>query len=1056
VKINFDKKTTIFFLCLFLVVGLIFYFSSKRLVLLKGLFRRPPAYETVIKTPQFEVRKIQNSLIPFQNDIPYGVFEKKQAHAYRDLGGLWKSERVEVDQRLTLKERTPGVVKKIEQESEGRFKVGYNDKTWQDKKIPGMENSPPDPYQGCVWYRREFDLGQEDKGKVVKLSFEGANYVTDVWINGRWAGAHEGGYLPFSFEVTDYLNYGNSNTIAVRVDNIPWIPHRIIVPEDKEVNDKDIIPYKTSDWWNAGGITRDVYLEIMPPINIVRADVKTKIQDNNRVQLLIDAVVFNDSRRTERVDLELKIFKAKIDESNILSLDAKEITDFNQKVAGPVNEEGIILLPKEAKSIQFTLEVDKDKALFWHPDTPHLYILGVSLSSQKEKIGSFYTQFGIREIKVDNENCKLLLNGQPIFLRGVARHEVFPYTQERYKGIEGIYEDLLMIKKLNSNFLRTGHYPNHPATYLLSDRVGLLVWEEIPVFWFDGPQFDLQRTEKKIAKQMWLEMIYRDYNRPSIIIWSSCNESTAADKEQRLLYLEDMYETAGLIDGTRLVVQSAVGDDLQDYTHEVNDLVGITSYHGIFYSDDYYADTSAALDTYHAFHPDKPILLTEFGIWSEKDMSNAQKQVMVAQDTYEAARKKDFVAGVTWWCMFDWHTMISEPQSMGLVTWDRQRYKTAYYMVQRLYGKELGGLAVSLDAPPPGTRLQGEVDFTYSVKNAEELESIVIFLGEKEYKRFPVDTIKQTITVDTTNLEEGLHDLRVVAKQRDGLSVSSYSTLLVDNIDLPPEVALLNVENGDSVFYKKPIVVRATDDRVLEKVSFRVGDSRYRPMEHMGFDYYLATFDASVYPDGSVQSIEVKAEDVGGNETVRKLNFQIDKKPGIAVSLPFDHDWISYQENPRDADDFYNFPAEFLPESNSWFIHNGKERVKFKFPDKEAGKDNNVECRGQLVRVPAGQYRKVHFLATMHDGSGVHQIALNYRGRPSVMKPLVLSDWWVGNAHYGEEVAFLLPYHHQFGAKKKPTVGIYVQTLESDPNKILESITFPINPRVHIFAITLE
>jgi len=1058
-KINFNNKKTIFFLiCLLfiiaIVVTLVLSFCSERCIFVSYEPIKPIKYETVIKTPQFEVRKIHDSLIPFQNGIPYGSSEKKEGHSYIDLSGIWKKERVNVDHKLTLQERTLQVIEELKKESNDRFKVDYNDKNWQDKEIPGMENSPPDRYQGGVWYRRKFNVPRKYKGKTIKLSFEGANYFTDVWINGKWVGAHEGAYIPFSFDVTDYLNYGRSNIIAVRVDNIPWLPHQIIFPEDKEVNDKNIVPYKTGDWWNAGGITRDVYLEVMPKVNIVRADVRTKIDDNNRVQILIDVVIYNDSRRKEEVNLELNIFDTKIDKSNVLSLDAKDITDFSRLIAGPINKEKIILLPKEAKNIHFNTWIDRKEVSFWHPDNPHLYTLGVSLSKQK-KIDSFYTQFGIREIKVDSKNCRLLLNNEPIFLRGVARHEVFPNTSggEKYEGVKGIYEDMLMIKELNANFLRTTHYPNHPATYILADRIGLLIWEEIPVFWFDGPQFELQRTKRKIAKQMWLEMIYRDYNRPSIIFWSTCNECGA--QEERRRFIKDLYDIAYKVDGTRLVVQSAAGNDLSDATHEVCDIIGITSYYGVFYGKDYYQDTKEAMKQLHQFLPEKPILLTEFGIWSEADLSNVQTQVMVAQDTYEAISKEDFVCGVTWWCMFDWHTMISEPQTMGLISWDRQKYKPVYFILQRLYGKRIGDMVVSLEGPAEETHLQGSVDFTYSIKNAKDLEEIVVFLDGKEYKKISIDTTEQVITIDTTKLKEGFHDLLLTARQHDGLTISDYNSFLVDNIDEAPTVAL-NIKDGASIFYKKTIVAEARDDRNINGVYFRVNGGSYIPMEYMGFDCYLTKFDVSTYPDNSIQSIEVKARDSGGNETVCKLNVYVDKKPAIAVSLPFNHDWISYQTNPRDADDFYNYPAEFLPESNSWFIYNGEKKIKFKFGDKKDGKDNNVECRGQVVRVPAGRYRKIYFLAAMHNGNQVHQITLNYKNHPSVKKPFGLSDWWMGNAHFKEEVAFLFPYHHELGQKKRPRVGLYVQTVESEPDKILESITFPINAKVHIFAVTLE
>ncbi|GAG01783.1 unnamed protein product, partial [marine sediment metagenome] len=266
-------------------------------------------------TPQFSVNRIGDSLVPFQNNIPFSSYERKEKHAYLNLAGIWKKERTECDHRLTLLKRTPDIIKRLQQESQERFQENYDDSSWLDKEIPGMENSPPDRYQGCVWYRREVDIPKDHRGKFIKLVFEGANYFTDVWVNGQWVGAHEGGYTPFSFDITDYVEYGASNTLALRIDNIPWLPMRIMTPEDEKVNDKNIVPYKTCDWWNAGGITRDIYLEVIPNLNIVRADVKTKIFDEQKAELLVDVVLYNHSPKKQNCNLELTVFDTKIDES---------------------------------------------------------------------------------------------------------------------------------------------------------------------------------------------------------------------------------------------------------------------------------------------------------------------------------------------------------------------------------------------------------------------------------------------------------------------------------------------------------------------------------------------------------------------------------------------------------------------------------------------------------------------------------------------------------------------------------------------------------------------
>ena len=136
----YQKLTLTLLVCLFISAALIFNFYSKRLSSLR-------AHKVIIKTPQFEVRKIQDSLIPFQNGIPYGGFERKDKHIYLDLGGKWKKKRINCDHELTLSKRTPGVIKTIEKKSSGYYKKNFDTSGWKNKEIPGMENPPPDRYQ---------------------------------------------------------------------------------------------------------------------------------------------------------------------------------------------------------------------------------------------------------------------------------------------------------------------------------------------------------------------------------------------------------------------------------------------------------------------------------------------------------------------------------------------------------------------------------------------------------------------------------------------------------------------------------------------------------------------------------------------------------------------------------------------------------------------------------------------------------------------------------------------------------------------------------------------
>ena len=140
----------------------------------------------------------------------------------------------------------------------------------------------------------------------------------------------------------------------------------------------------------------------------------------------------------------------------------------------------------------------------------------VLLKENGQVIDEYYTQFGIRTIKTDVD--KVLLNNQPVFFTGVARHEDHPVFG-RSIPIDTIYSDLLKVKEVNANMLRTAHYPNHLYTYLMADRLGITIMEEIPVWWFDESfPWVIQNSVRHIHEQMFREMVFKDYNRPSILV----------------------------------------------------------------------------------------------------------------------------------------------------------------------------------------------------------------------------------------------------------------------------------------------------------------------------------------------------------------------------------------------------------------------------------------------------------------------------------------------------------------------------------------------------------
>ncbi|MDD8016840.1 MAG: glycoside hydrolase family 2 TIM barrel-domain containing protein [Bacteroidota bacterium] len=626
----------------------------------------------------FQVTTISNITVPYQNGMPVPSFEKQQRTTI-SLAGQWKKLRFAANHDLSLLKRDSAGYAQLLTEAADRQSPYYDDASWQTKNIPGVENTlnanekVPEYYENGLWYRTKFSLPDSLKQKFVKLNFYAVNYVADVWLNGNYLGWHEGGYTPFSFDVSSALRFDSANVLVVRVDNIPWGSRN------------DIVPFYTCDWFNYAGIIHDVYLEFSDKISVTRADVITK-DITGLVQATV--VVNNRMPSNENVDVTLQVYKAKNDSVSL----TKEVTGelAGSEVALQGGSQQTISVPADSIAAWQTNVTIQNPDL-WSPLKPNLYILKVTLSQGGVTKDQFFTQFGVRTIQTIDD--KILLNGKTVFLHGVARHEDHP-LYGRNIPLSVIFSDLKMIKGVNANFFRSAHYPNHPFTYLAADRIGLLVWEEIPVFWFDDVKpWSIQNVVRKIHLQMFREMAFRDRNRPSIALWSTSNECKDVQGRITFLQLVKNDASAQYPDG-RLITQSAAADRPGpfDESQGYSDVAAWTMYFGIFY-DPYgfgiYRGTRNFVLDANDYYPKKPIIDCEFGYWSGESMSLFARQTQVFDSTFHAFAPRlpvlangapnpfGFVAGITWWCIFDWysHQHAGGFQSMGLYRMDRSEIK---------------------------------------------------------------------------------------------------------------------------------------------------------------------------------------------------------------------------------------------------------------------------------------------------------------------------------------------------------------------------------------------
>ncbi len=621
--------------------------------------------------------------VPYQNGMPLPTFEKQNSRTIIDLAGEWKKLRFATIDNVSLAKRDAAGIAAIETEAAGKQLAGFNDAAWEKKTLPGVENalteatapngSFPEIYNDGVWYRRTFTVDAANAGKFAKLMFYSVNYVCDVWINDKYVGYHEGGYTPFSFDVSSLLNYGATNTIAIRVDNIAWGSR------------KDIIPVSVVDWFNWAGVIHDVYIELSDPISVVRTNIIPKDLDGN-----IETTIIMSSKKASasNVSVSVKVYEANITQSNIQSEFVKDLVGSEVSLGG-TTQNSLSIAAGSASVWKTNLKIPSPK--LWSMKTPNLYVMKVTILNGSTVLDEYYTQFGVRTVEA--KQGKFLLNNRIMFLPGIARHEEHPdYGRSVPKSI--IYSDFVTIKSLNATYVRTAHYPNHLYTYLIADRLGLAIMEEIPVYWWETQAvWDVHNT-RKLHIQMFREMVFKDYNRPSVVMWSTSNECHF-DGGGRLDYhntLKTDYRT-NYNDG-RLLTQSAAADKpgASDASQEPLDIAGWTIYYGIFYgtSKNYFGPTFSFVNNAKTAFPNKPIIDTEFGYWSSENNSTEGEQVNVLTQTFNgfklhfpydatgAYNEAGNLMGVTWWCAFDWYQYKPKKQgwqTMGLITMDRLKEK---------------------------------------------------------------------------------------------------------------------------------------------------------------------------------------------------------------------------------------------------------------------------------------------------------------------------------------------------------------------------------------------
>ena len=517
--------------------------------------------------------------------------------------------------------------------------IEYDFDTSQQLNVPGDWNSQDERllfYEGTVWYKKSFDYQKKVRTRLF-VYFGGANYLADVYLNGEKIGRHEGGFTPFNFEITNLMR-PKDNFLIVKVDN---------------KRRRDAVPTLNTDWWNYGGLTREVNLIEVP---------ETFIQD---------------------YFLQLK--KGSTD----------EFAGWVKLNGAGAKKAVTVEIPEATVKQTVTTDADgyapisfKARVQLWSPENPKLY--QVVLSSGGNSVAD---TIGFRSIETRGPD--ILLNGKPIFLRGICMHEEAPMRGGRAFSEDDARVLLTWAKELGSNFVRLAHYPHNEQMTRMADKMGILVWSEIPVYWtilWDNPEtFENARNQLS-------ENITRDKNKASVILWSVANETPVG--EARTKFLKGLIDHARSLDPTRLLTAANERRYADPNTQVVDDPLG--AYLDVLGCNEYvgwYDGAPEKADHLQWKVPsNKPLIISEFGgdaLFGYRGEKNVRWTEDYQKNLYEhqigMLKKIPSLRGITPWILVDFRSPRRPLPNIqdffnrkGLIS-NRGERKQAFYVLQNFY-----------------------------------------------------------------------------------------------------------------------------------------------------------------------------------------------------------------------------------------------------------------------------------------------------------------------------------------------------------------------------------
>lgn len=529
-------------------------------------------------------------------------------------------------------------------------------------------------YTGDFWYETDFFVPGEWEGREILLRFGAATHRASVYVNGILITEHEGGFLPFSAKVTTVVRYDSYNKVVVKVNNelnCTNLPcgETITLPNGKKMSK----PY--FDFFNYAGLQRSVYLLALPGESIVDFDLDYAIHGKN-------AEVSYQIRTNGEHAVQLALFDAK-----------------GHCVAQKDGKEGVLYV---------------ENARLWQVRNAYLYRLRIRIMDGEELIDEYEQEIGIRTVKV--EGMDILINGEPVYLRGFGKHEDSDIVGRGF-NIGIMKRDFELMKWIGANSFRTSHYPYSEEIYQMADREGFLIIDEVPAVGMFQSLMNFMEAStgkqtaffKKETTPVLLkahlraieEMIARDKNHPSVVAWSLLNEPETTN-EAAVPYFKEVFDLANKLDmqkrpRTFALIMNSLPDTCKCY--QFSDIIALNRYYGWYMKGGYEISVAEEffrkeMNAWKEKKLNKPFIFTEYGadtlasehklpsvMWSQEYQDEYLKMTHEVFDSY------DFIKGEQIWNFADFQTtegiMRVNGNKKGVFTRQRQPKDIAYKLKER-------------------------------------------------------------------------------------------------------------------------------------------------------------------------------------------------------------------------------------------------------------------------------------------------------------------------------------------------------------------------------------